>query len=81
MKIRQTMDKYNIGKNIRLYRMQANLTQEQTIAKMQLFGLSISRGSYSQIECGIANIRVEELLALSKIFGVDINSFFEGIDL
>ncbi|MCR5503667.1 MAG: helix-turn-helix domain-containing protein [Lachnospiraceae bacterium] len=58
-----------------------HLTQEQIVAKMQLLGLPISRGSYSQIECGIANIRVEELLALSKILSVEINDFFSGFQI
>ncbi len=81
MKIRQDRDQYNIGKNIRSYRMANHLTQEQIVAKMQLLGLPISRGSYSQIECGIANIRVEELLALSKILSVEINDFFSGFQI
>ena len=39
------------------------------------------RGSYAQIECGLVNVRVEELLALSKIFHVEIGAFFDGIEL
>lgn len=81
MKIRQGTDKYNIGKNIRAFRIQTGLTQEQTVAKMQLMGMTISRGSYSQIECGIANIKVEELIALSDIFSVEINDFFRGLSI
>lgn len=61
--------------------MQAKLTQEQTVARMQLMGLTISRGSYSQIECGIANIRVEELLALCEIFSVDVNDLFKNMSI
>ena len=47
MKIRQDKDKYNIGANIRKIRMENHLTQEQTIAKMQLLGIEISRSSFS----------------------------------
>ena len=72
MKIRQDKNKYNIGTNIRKYRMQNKLTQEQTVAKMQLLGLEISRSSYSQLECGLYNIKVSELLALCEIFHVNI---------
>ncbi len=61
--------------------MERHLTQEQTVAKMQLLGVDISRGTYSQIECGIVNIRVEDLLALREIFGVDIGQFFDGMSL
>ena len=81
MRIRQDDKKYNLGANIRRFRRESHLTQEQTVAKMQLLGLDISRGTYSQIECGIVNIRVEDLLALRKIFGVDIGQFFDGMDL
>ena len=81
MRIRQDSKKFNIGNNIRRIRKENHLTQEQTVAKMQLLGVDISRGTYSQIECGIANIRVQDLLALSQIFNVQINDFFEGIEL
>lgn len=81
MKIRQDKDKYNIGANIRRIRMDNHLTQEQTIAKMQLLGIEISRSSFSQLECGLYNIKVSELLALCKIFNVEIADFFEGMKL
>ena len=81
MKIRQAKDEYNIGANIRRFRMANRMTQEQTVAKMQLMHVEISRSSYSQIECGLYNIKVSELLALSKIFHVEIGEFFEGMSL
>lgn len=81
MRIRQDDKKYNFGANIRRFRMEKHLTQEQTVAKMQLLGVDISRGTYSQIECGIVNIRVEDLLALREIFDVEIGQFFDGMTL
>lgn len=78
MKIRQD---YNIGTNIRKYRMENKLTQEQTVAKLQILGIEISRGSYSQLECGLYNIKVSELLALAEIFHVSIAQFFEGFSI
>lgn len=66
----------SLGDNIRKLRKQSHLTQEQTVARMQLKGLDISRSSYSQIECGTYNIRVSELIALAEIFYVDYNAFF-----
>lgn len=82
MKIRQKKnDPYNLGTNIRKFRIDRNMTQEATIAKMQLLGIKISRGTYSQIECGLANIKVEELLALAEIFHVKPGDFFEGLSL
>lgn len=81
MKIRQDKDKYNIGANIRKLRNSHGFTQEETVAKMQLLGVEISRGSYAQLECGLYNIKVSELLALSQIFKVSINAFFDGMEL
>lgn len=81
MKIRKNTDNYNIGKIIRKYRMQNHLTQEQTIAKMNLLGVDISRGTYSHIECGSANIEVVALLALAEIFHTPISSFFDEFSL
>ncbi len=81
MKIRQNDGDYNIGVNIRRIRMENHLTQEQTVAQMQLLGVDISRGTYSQIECGLANVRVRDLLALCEVFHVDVGKFFEGFSL
>jgi transcriptional regulator with XRE-family HTH domain len=70
-----------IGPNIRKYRLQSHLTQEQVTAKMQLMGLNISRSIYSQIEGGTYNIRISELVAMREIFNINYESFFEGITL
>ena len=65
-----------IGNTIRAIRKSVGLTQEQVITKLQLNGFEISRSIYSQIECGTYNIKVSELVALSKMFAVDISEFF-----
>lgn len=77
-KIKQDLQ---IGSNIRRLRKQSSLTQEQVVTHLQLHGIEISRSSYSQIECGTYNIRVSELVALSDLFQVDFNAFFENITL
>jgi len=64
-KIRQDI---SIGENIRKLRDGAGYTQEETVAKMQVLGCSLSRSTYSQIECGTYNVRVSELIALKQIF-------------
>lgn len=66
----------SIGDTIRSLRKQAGLTQEEVVTHLQLQGISISRSSYSQIECGTYNIRISELVALAKLFEVDFNAFF-----
>ena len=75
-KIRQDI---NIGHNIRKYRIENHLTQDQVIAKLQLREIAISRSAYSQMECGTYNIRVSELLALVDLFNVPIGVFFTEV--
>ena len=75
-KIRPDMD---IGKNIRRLRKRAKLTQEQTVAQLELMDVSISKSTYAKIETNRMNIKVSELIGLSKIFGADINEFFHGL--
>ena len=72
---------FRIGPNIRKYRLQSHMTQEQVTAKMQLMGINISRSICSQIEGGTYNIRVSELAAMKEIFNINYESFFEGISV
>ncbi len=75
-KIRLDMD---IGQNIQQFRREAGMTQEQTVAQLQLRGIEISKSTYAKIETNRMNIKVSELVALNKIFGVDISKFFDGL--
>lgn len=68
------------GARIRELRNAAHLTQEQVAAKLQLQGYDVSRSIYSQIECGIHNICVDELIALKQIFGVTYDDFFAPLE-
>ena len=68
------------GARIRELRKAAHMTQEQVAARLQLRGLDVSRSIYSQIECGIHNIRVDELIALKQIFGVSYDDFFAPLE-
>ena len=62
--------KYNVslGANIRALRRDCGLTQEQTIAKLQLLGCSSYKRLLCKIEAGIQNISVQELLAMKEVF-------------
>ena len=75
-KIRPDLD---IGKNIKLLRRAAGLTQDQVIAKMQLMGLNISKSTYAKIETNRMNIKVSELVALKEIFRAEYQDFFQGL--
>ena len=76
-KIKQDL---SLGEIIRELRVNAGMTQERVTTQMQLLGCDISRSMYSQIEGGTYNIKVSELIALKKIFGVDYNAFFAGLE-
>lgn len=69
----------SIGGNLRRLRHQANLTQEQVAAKVQLEGINMSRDFYAHIENGSYHIKVSELAVLRKIFKTDYNDLFEGV--
>lgn len=81
MRVRQDRYLYNIGANIQEIRRSRKLSQQDTVNYLQRIGLDTSRQYYSQIERGIANIRVEILLALCKLFDCQIQDFFAGIEL
>ncbi len=71
----------NIGSNIQAARYAKKMTQDEVIAKLQLMQINISRSTYAKIETNRINIRVTELIALSKILGVDYNYFFQDLTI
>lgn len=76
-KIRPDLD---IGKNIQMIRKSKRLTQDQTVAKLNLMGIAISKSSYAKIETNRMNIKISELIALKIIFEVEYSRFFEGLE-
>ena len=68
-----------LADNIKRLRASCDLTQEETVAQLQLLGSPLSRSTYSLIELGRANIFASDLVALQKIFKVDYSEFFENI--
>jgi len=68
-----------LGENIRRIRVSCGLTQEQTVAKLQVLGSPLSRSTYSLIEMGRGNIFVNDLVGLKKIFNVSFEEFFKDI--
>ena len=75
-KIRPDLD---IGHNIQALRRRSALTQDQTVAKLQLMGLNISKSTYAKLETNRMNIKVSELVALKQIFATDFNAFFQHL--
>lgn len=71
----------SIGENLKNLRKQANLSQEELAAQLQLMGISISREMISQMELGSYSIRISILLALKTLYKIEWNAFFDGIAL
>lgn len=68
-----------LGENIKQLRLACGLTQEQTVAKLQVLGSPISRSTYSLIKMGRGNIFVNDLVGLRQIFNVSYDEFFKDI--
>ena len=66
----------NVGKNIRKYRKDRGMTQEQLSAQLQLYGCDISRGTLAKIEAGIRHISVEELNAIKTVLDIAYDDLF-----
>lgn len=75
-KIRSDMD---IGNNIQRLRNNAELTQDQVAARLNLMGIEISKSTYAKLETNRMNIKVSELIALKQLFEANISDFFEGL--
>jgi transcriptional regulator with XRE-family HTH domain len=69
----------NLGANLKKIRKKFKLTQPQVVTKMHLLGSTMSRSTYSNIEAGIRNIKVSDLIILKMTFDVDYSEFFEGL--
>lgn len=64
-----------LGRNIQRIRREHGLTQEQTVAKLQVLGSPLARSTFSLIEMGRGNIFVSDLVALQMVF----KEFFRDI--
>lgn len=68
-----------LGKNIKRIRLSCGLTQEQTVAKLQVLGSPLSRSTYSLIEMGRGNLFVNDLVGLQTVFNVSYEEIFKDI--
>ena len=75
-KLRPDLD---IGRNIQRLRKAAGMTQDQTVAKLQLMGLNISKSTYAKLETNRMNIKVSELVAMKEISHAEYQDFFAGL--
>lgn len=64
-----------IGENVKKYRKNHKLSQQELSNRLELLGVYICRGSVSRIEDGSRTVTDIELLALSKVLNVEIKDY------
>jgi transcriptional regulator with XRE-family HTH domain len=67
-----------IGRRVRLRRIELKLTQEQVRTKMESEGIHISRTQYSRIELGESLLNAAEVVALMRAIEVRATWLLEG---
>lgn len=65
-----------IGENVKKYRKNHKLSQQELSNRLELLGVYICRGSVSRIEDGSRTVTDIELLALSKVLNVEIKDLY-----
>ena len=70
-------EKNIIGKNVRKFRTEKKLSQQQLSDKLETIAVYICRGSVCRIEEQTRTVTDIELWGMSQILGKPIESFFE----
>lgn len=70
-----------IGENVRKFRTEQKMSQQQLSAKLETIAVYICRGSVSRIEDRTRTVSDIELWELAKILNKPIQSFFEDASL
>lgn len=66
-----------IGRNIKLLRERADLTQEELAAKLQVRGCDITRSSVAKIEVGQRHLYPDEIVLLKDILRARYEEIFD----
>lgn len=66
-----------VGKNVRRFRKERNLSQRELSVRLETIAVYICRGSISRIEDQTRTVSDIELYGLAKILNKPIESFFE----
>ncbi len=69
-----------IGHNLKKYRIEAGLSQEDVAARLQVQGLDIHQKIISEMELGKYSIRISVLLALAELYNTQIENFFADLE-
>lgn len=62
-----------VGANIRTLREEANITQEQLSAKLQVKGCDITRSAIAKIEVGQRHLYPDEIILIKEILKVSFD--------
>lgn len=65
-----------VGKNVRKYRKQFSLTQDELSARLFLLDIKLDRPMISKIENGLREVTDFEVKALAKSLGIQIENLF-----
>ncbi len=65
-----------IGRNIKILREKAGLTQDQMATKLQIEGCDITRSAVAKIEVGQRHLYPDEILLIKKILNVSYEDIF-----
>ena len=67
-----------VGKNIRIAREKAGITQDILAAKLQLKGCDITRSAIAKIEVGQRHLYPDEIILIKEILNIDFDYIFYG---
>ena len=70
-----------IGENVRKFRIEQKMSQQQLSAKLETIAVYICRGSISRIEDRTRTVSDIELWGLARILDKPIESFFDNVVL
>mgnify|MGYP000136448762 FL=1 len=66
-----------VGRNIRILREKAELTQEMVSARLQTEGCDITRRALAKIEVGQRHLYPDEIILLKKILNTTYDDIFK----
>lgn len=66
-----------VGQNVRFFRENAHMTQEQLAAKLQLLGCDITRSAVAKIEVGQRHLYPDELIFIRQILGISFSQLLD----
>lgn len=65
-----------IGRNVKKFRIEKHMSQQELSARLETYAVYICRGSISRIECNDRTVTDFELKAISQALDVEISDLF-----